>query len=921
MRSQGLPTATISGPSLSDFLSAETSSVSDVDKPSSSPVNLPQPQMAMLDHSATDLQSPITGFTRQIAEVGTLMRPSPDNGDRVSEAPPHALDMPYQHILGESDLSSISSEIPGHSNKSSPLEIFNGPESDQCQSDAPQTDEIPRQLDIWMPDTANILAADGSEEIRPRALENSALLSIEDRTGIFPKLDLCHSESSLKRMTLSTLLNPLDVTIASSPSLDSQFSPGTSQPIQALSCEMIDASMERFKSSGGHSDDILSRGDLDEQKLPPKGDGSATTGAPFTKETSTSGSSGVISLTSHWSDDTADTAPSSSLHHDVAGSLHAELTGQTKHSHEKTDLSPVSDRAAIPSSSPGAHTTECLLSNPYFEAATITRTPSPDFRADFVGSDEVPSSSPPSSPSMHSNYLPNSSPLPSSSPVTNSSQTPASSPPTNDRYSEAIPFSDSQQQIYAAESHSPFTRHAMDPIYYKPPEQAPELHQNAAYYAPPLNPQTGSLDAAFADYYDHIAETSAAVSDAAPYHQHNDGYAAASTSSTIHFPTMPMPSASTPYAIPPQYNTSLIDSNHHNDMPYPQVQEPHDSYDSNAYHDRTPYDSTHYSSSVQHENIRPQTDVNSTVTIPQAPDNSTDSVVPRPKRTTLAGQRQQQKKLSKPFRSPVVHAPVRLAPKPVPPESSVPVAKAGTSLPTSSKDGEASSKTGQPQANAAASSSSATTSSSIKTTDTKLKHRTARASSQFKSPLGASATPLDQATLVRLTPTIQSLERKLQLLRRALKVREDVQEEVLEGLVKKWSEAGREAALEVWDAVKDNASSEDAPSGSQGKGKKRAIEDSWGWDDSGDRKKPKEEGSSRNWGWDVVPVSERGEEEADHPEAEGGGDEPAASEAHEEEAVEDSAPQPTLGTMLLQLGIAPDTLGWSEEEGTFVDDS
>lgn len=384
-----------------------------------------------------------------------------------------------------------------------------------------------------------------------------------------------------------------------------------------------------------------------------------------------------------------------------------------------------------------------------------------------------------------------------------------------------------------------------------------------------------------------------------------------------------MPSTSTPYANTPQYNTSLIDSNHHNDMPYPHVQQPHDSYDSNAYHDRTPFDSTHYEPSVQHENTRPQTDVNSTVTIPQAPDNSTGNVVPRPKRTTLAGQRQQQKKLSKPFRSPVVHAPVRLAPKPVPPESPVSVIKTGTSLPSLSKDDEATSKTEQLQANAAASSSSApsSSSSSSKTTDAKLKHRTARASSQFKSPLGASATPLDQATLVRLTPTIQSLERKLQLLRRALKVREDVQEEVLEGLVKKWSEAGREAALEVWDAVKDNASSEDVQGGSQGKGKKRAIEDSWGWDDSGDRKKPKEEESSRNWGWDVIPVSERGEQEADHPETEGGGDEPAAPEAHEEEAEEESAPQPTLGTMLLQLGIAPDTLGWSEEEGAFADDS
>ncbi|KDR83381.1 hypothetical protein GALMADRAFT_638103 [Galerina marginata CBS 339.88] len=273
------------------------------------------------------------------------------------------------------------------------------------------------------------------------------------------------------------------------------------------------------------------------------------------------------------------------------------------------------------------------------------------------------------------------------------------------------------------------------------------------------------------------------------------------------------------------------------------------------------------------------------------------NVVPNPKRPTLAGVRLQQKKLSKPFRSPIIHPPVRLAPKP-PTNSSEPLVSSANSA--------------YLKETAAAKPTNAAASSSSQTSDTKIKHRTARAASQFKSPLSSSSTMSDEAALVRLTPTIQSLERKLQLLRRALKVREDVQEEVLEGLVDKWSEAGREAAWEVWDRVKDNAHPEEGASNDK-KGKKRAVEESWGWDESGDQKRPKaNEEQERNWGWDVVPVSDRGGEDV---QAEGDGE----TAENEQEETNDDAPQPSLGTMLIQLGIAPETLGWNEEEGTFVE--
>ena len=282
------------------------------------------------------------------------------------------------------------------------------------------------------------------------------------------------------------------------------------------------------------------------------------------------------------------------------------------------------------------------------------------------------------------------------------------------------------------------------------------------------------------------------------------------------------------------------------------------------------------------------------------------NVIPRPKRPTHAGQRQQHKKLAKPFRSPVLQAPVRLAPKPPALQIPTPLVTAPKAVDQRKASADASSPTKGQDSNAVASSSS-------QTLDANVKHRTQRAASQFKSPLPITSTPLDEATLVRLTPTIQSLERKLQLLRRALKVREDVQEEVLEGLVKKWSDAGRDAAWEVWDVVKDNANSEEGQSSSQSKGKKRSIEENWGWEDSADQKKPRVE-DERNWGWEVVPVSEN--EGGDVlPEEQG----TTVTEQQEAEEGEESAPQPSLGTMLIQLGIAPETLGWDEDEGNFVD--
>ncbi|KAJ7086646.1 hypothetical protein C8R44DRAFT_650747 [Mycena epipterygia] len=243
---------------------------------------------------------------------------------------------------------------------------------------------------------------------------------------------------------------------------------------------------------------------------------------------------------------------------------------------------------------------------------------------------------------------------------------------------------------------------------------------------------------------------------------------------------------------------------------------------------------------------------------------------PNPKRPTLASQKLQRKTLAKPFRSPAMKAPK--APEPI--VSPPPPKKEAMSL--------------EPY---------------ITDSDLKKKHRTQRAAGQFKSPLSVEASSSIPSS-VRQTPTIQALERKVQVLRRAVKIKKEGEEQTLEALVKKWTEAGREVAWEVWGLVKDNGS---GSSDDWGKDKqeaasgKRRFEDSWGWnEDSGNKRVKVEE---RNWGWDASPST--------------GNDEPPTEQRVE--FVEEDKPRETLGTMLMRMGIAPTTLGWNDEDEEFVD--
>jgi len=122
-----------------------------------------------------------------------------------------------------------------------------------------------------------------------------------------------------------------------------------------------------------------------------------------------------------------------------------------------------------------------------------------------------------------------------------------------------------------------------------------------------------------------------------------------------------------------------------------------------------------------------------------------------------------------------------------------------------------------------------------------------------------------------------NLERKVAILRRAVKIKRDGDEDHLKSLAKKWRDAGREAVYELWSIVRDLSTQ-----GGETRGN----------------------GRDTGWGWDER--DERGDSRKDGPVAEEDG------YAEKQES--------TLGLMLRQLGIAPETLGWNDEEETFVDD-
>lgn len=188
-------------------------------------------------------------------------------------------------------------------------------------------------------------------------------------------------------------------------------------------------------------------------------------------------------------------------------------------------------------------------------------------------------------------------------------------------------------------------------------------------------------------------------------------------------------------------------------------------------------------------------------------------------------------------------------------------------------------------------------------TPAKTRVRTLKAASQFKSPLSSSAAASSGRGLsIRLTSDVQSLERKLQLLRRAVKVKENDEEITLIRLVKKWTEAGREVAYELWDLVKDSTNNEDGLRAS-----------AWG----GGASKGRSGSEDRNWGWDSPGIKREGYPENDMNTTTETLLDPAYT--HKICSEDDERTRNNMGTMLRRLGIAPETLGWDEDAEVFVD--
>ncbi|KAI0040696.1 hypothetical protein FA95DRAFT_1566179 [Auriscalpium vulgare] len=236
---------------------------------------------------------------------------------------------------------------------------------------------------------------------------------------------------------------------------------------------------------------------------------------------------------------------------------------------------------------------------------------------------------------------------------------------------------------------------------------------------------------------------------------------------------------------------------------------------------------------------------------------------PAPMRATQASQRRSHRKLIKPFRSPIMAKAPSNSSCTVDVHNPVPVL---------------------PQSTLSSASSMLAKDTPMVTHDTPNVMRTmttlalsSKAASQFRSPL-VGATSDSSRVVILPTATIQNLERKLAVLHRAVKIKEA--DDNLEGLARKWREAGRETAYELWSIVRDMK---------EDNGSKSGNGDWGGWDDKDDGGEKRAE--AERSGVDVVAAEEEVEEV-----------------------------QETLGLMLRRLGIAPETLGWDDAEERFVDD-
>ncbi|EJF62914.1 hypothetical protein DICSQDRAFT_103273 [Dichomitus squalens LYAD-421 SS1] len=269
-------------------------------------------------------------------------------------------------------------------------------------------------------------------------------------------------------------------------------------------------------------------------------------------------------------------------------------------------------------------------------------------------------------------------------------------------------------------------------------------------------------------------------------------------------------------------------------------------------------------------------------------DSVSDRSPPQPIRPTPASQAKQYKKLAAPFRSPVIKGPLVQGGLHAVYASGRAASMVVRKLPEDE--------------NIAKPDVSVEPASLVANKD-----RTAKAAKQFKSPVQPTSpntvtsskfTPAS-GTFSRIgaAPTIQALQGQVQTLKQAIKIKNSGdrdEDQVLEQLVEKWTEVGREVAWAVWGYVKDL----DPGPGEQQKS---------GWfADEDEVKAGRKRGFDSNWGYGEEPARKKGKTESD-------------AEAESTEDVEPPVVQHTVGVMLRRLGIDPDTLGWNEDEGDFVD--
>ncbi|KAK1229711.1 hypothetical protein PQX77_007205 [Marasmius sp. AFHP31] len=155
------------------------------------------------------------------------------------------------------------------------------------------------------------------------------------------------------------------------------------------------------------------------------------------------------------------------------------------------------------------------------------------------------------------------------------------------------------------------------------------------------------------------------------------------------------------------------------------------------------------------------------------------------------------------------------------------------------------------------------------------------------------------------------LERKVQLLRRAVKVKKEREEVTLKDLIKTWTEAGREVSYQLFELAREREGS----GGSWGGGGVRKFEESWGWNTQEGAKRAKIEDQDGSWGWSTMSSesSIKGSGEVEVMDVD---EQPPARDDCDDD---EDKPEATVGTMLRQLGVDSTILGWDDNEGTFVD--